>query len=69
MTDDSKKWYQSAGVWGGVCTVAFALAGAVGWQVAPADQAQAISYVTGIATGIAGLVALWGRVRATRRIG
>lgn len=70
MSDgDSKRWWESKGVWGGLIAIAAAIGGLFGYDVTADDQTAIIEAVAGIA-GIAGaLIAIWGRVRARKRIG
>jgi hypothetical protein len=74
--DDTKSLFASRTVWGAAVAIAAALAGALGFSVAPTDQAAALSLVDQIlgewdriATIAGAALALYGRVKATRRIG
>jgi len=71
--EGAKPWWQSAGVWGSVAAVAAGLLHLFGYTVSAADQAQLAQSFTNIANGISifagiggGLLALWGRIRATK---
>lgn len=66
---DSKSLFLSRGVWGGAIAVLAALAGLVGYQVTPDQQAELVETGALIVSGIGGLIALWGRISATKRIG
>ena len=55
--------------WGAFVAV---LAGALslfGYQLAAEDQAQLVNAVSGIAAALGGLVAIYGRIVASKRIG
>ena len=69
MLTDTKSIFASKGVWGGAIAVLAALAGLFGYVVSPEQQAQIVETVALVASGIGGLVSLWGRIAATRRIG
>ncbi|QBQ54950.1 hypothetical protein [Nitrosococcus wardiae] len=64
----SKAWYQSRGVWGGVVTIAAAAAGAVGVVISPEQQDLIVNSVVAIATGVGGLLSLYGRLKADKPI-
>lgn len=66
---ETKKWYESKGVWGALVTVIAAAAGLIGYQVTPDDQQAIIGNITGIVTAVGGIVAWLGRVKATKVIG
>lgn len=73
--DASKPWYQSSGVWGGVVAVVAPVAGFFGYTVT-ADDAKAIAdgvtqlivAGSGIASIAGGVIAIVGRVRASKKI-
>lgn len=74
--DDTKSLLASRTVWGAVIAIAASVAGALGFGVGAAEQAAALSLVDQILgewdrlAALAGAVlALYGRVKATRRIG
>lgn len=69
MLTDTKSIFASKGVWGGAIAVLAALAGLFGYAVSPEQQAQIVETAALVASGIGGLVSLWGRIAATRRIG
>lgn len=66
---DTKKWYQSKGIIGGIVTILAVALGAFGYQLAPEDQTQLIEAVSAIGGVIGGLLAIWGRMAATKNIG
>ena len=69
MLNDTKSIFASKGVWGGAIAVLAALAGLFGYAVSPEQQAQIVETAALVASGVGGLVSLWGRIAATRRIG
>ena len=64
-----KSIFASRTFWGAIIALAGGLGGLFGYQFAPEDQANLIETVSGIATLIGGVVAIWGRVKATKAIG
>ena len=66
--DESKAWYASKTVWGGIVAVGAGVAGVFGFTVAPADQEQIVLAATGIAGIIGGLISIWGRVKASKSV-
>ncbi len=69
MLTDTKSIFASKGVWGGAIAVLAALAGLFGYAISPEQQAQIVETAALVASGVGGLVSLWGRIAATRRIG
>lgn len=68
--DQTKPWYTSSGVWGGVIAVVTPLVGLVfHMTVSSADAAQLADALAGIGTAIGGILAVYGRVNATKQIG
>lgn len=66
---DTKTLLRSRAVWGAAIAIAAGLAGVFGWTVDEASQAATLELVEGAAALVGGALALWGRVRATKRIG
>jgi hypothetical protein len=64
-----KPWYASAGVWGALVTLAGSVLALLKVEVDPALLADVREWVLALATLAGGGVALWGRLRASRRIG
>ncbi len=67
--DGMKSFLTSKTVWGGLLAVASALIGLFGYTMTAADTAEAMGAVTSITAGIGGVIAVYGRVVATKRIG
>lgn len=68
MEPETKPWWASKGVWGGVVAAAAGLAGLWGVTVGPAEVEQIVTLFTAVTSAVAGLVAVWGRIRASRRL-
>lgn len=66
--DESKGWYASKAVWGGIVAVGASVAGVFGYSIAPADQEQIVLAATGVAGIIGGLVSIYGRIKATKAV-
>jgi len=65
----TKPWYASAGVWGALVTLVSSVLALLKVEGDPQVLAHVREGVLALATLVGGAVALWGRVRATRRIG
>lgn len=70
--DETKPWYQSTGVIGALIAVGATLAGAFGWTIDAETQKAMTADVGAIVTAAVavagGVLALVGRIRATRRV-
>lgn len=66
---DTKKWHKSMGVNGGLLAVLGVLGPVVGVQVTPPDISDVINSVGLMASGVGGVLAVIGRVRAKSKIG
>ena len=67
--DGVKGFFESKAIWGGIAALAAGGVGIGGYTMSADDARQAILLVQGIMSSLAGLVAIWGRVKATKRIG
>ncbi|MFC0245245.1 hypothetical protein ACFOLL_05450 [Falsochrobactrum ovis] len=65
---DNKPWYLSRTVWAGLVTLVLSLAGAFGFASDTIDQGELTELLLQLATAIAGLVTILGRVAANSRI-
>ena len=65
---ETKKWYDSLGVWGGAVVVGATIAGFFGYQIDEAAQAQIVDAIVAGVTAIGGLLAIIGRVKANKQI-
>ena len=67
MTDD-KSWYLSRTVWAGLVSIILGLAGASGIADGTIDHGALTDVLLQLAAAIAGIVTIFGRIRATSRI-
>ena len=67
--EDNKAWYQSSGVWGGIVTLGAAIAGGFGIVVDEGSQKELVGYLVALGTAVGGVLALYGRVTANKKIG
>lgn len=63
-----KSWWQSKTVWGGAVALIAGAAGLLGFNIGPEDQAALIDSLYAIASAVGGLLAIVGRVKASKRI-
>ncbi|MBC2884748.1 hypothetical protein H7Q97_04935 [Ochrobactrum sp. CM-21-5] len=63
-----KPWYFSRTVWAGLVALFLSLAGALGWVTDTIDQGALADVLLQLATAIAGIIAVFGRIGATSRI-
>lgn len=73
--DQTKKWFESAGVWGGIVAAIAGGAGLLGYTITPEDQAQIASTASKVAELVVsfgalggGILSIFGRVRASKSI-
>lgn len=66
---DMKPWYQSKTVWGALIAIAAPLLGQAGLQVGGAEEAEIADALTTLAGTVGGLLALYGRLTATKGVG
>ncbi len=67
--DDAKALIQSKTFWGAVVALGGAALTLGHYTLSPADAAQAVDLLSGIAGAVGGLIAIYGRVVATKKIG
>ncbi len=67
--DEFKALTQSKTFWGAVVALGGSALSLGHYTLSPADAAQAIDLLSGIAGAVGGLIAIYGRVVATRKIG
>lgn len=65
---EDKPWYLSRTVWAGLVALSLSLAGAFGLISDTVDQGALVDLLLQLATAIAGLIAVFGRIGATSRI-
>lgn len=66
---ESKAWYLSRTVWASIVAVLLSVAGLAGVAVDAINPEGMVDALLQAATAIAGIVAVLGRLTATRRIG
>lgn len=67
--NDVKHWLASKTVWGGIIVVAATIAGFLGFTVDEADKTTLLGYVDQIVVIGGGLLAIFGRIYASKKIG
>lgn len=67
--DQVKSWLASKTVWAGIIAFASSIAGLFNFNFGIEDQTVVLDAVWNIVTAISGVVAVWGRVTATKTIG
>lgn len=67
--NDVKGFFESKAIWGGVIAFAAGVAGLLGYSVSDADAEQIVAYITGGASVAGGIYAIYGRIKASKRIG
>ena len=65
---ETKPALQSSGVWGGIIAVLAGIAGLFGYSITEADQATLTQAIASVGALFGGAYAIWGRIRATKRI-
>lgn len=66
--EDFKTWYQSRTIWGALVAILASLAHAGGFSLTAADQGQMADALVSLAGAAGGLLAIWGRLRATSKV-
>lgn len=69
MLTQTKPWYASKGVWGGLIGVASPILAYLGYAIAPEDADALVAGLTTIGGALGGVLAIVGRVGATTQIG
>jgi hypothetical protein len=63
-----KNWYMSKTVWGGVVAILASCSHLLGVEIGSDDQSGLVDGLTALATAAGGLVAIRGRISATKRL-
>lgn len=67
---DSKAWYTSKAIWGGIVAIVAALSSAIfGITLGAEDQEALVNVIATVAGAFGGLLAIYGRVKASAPIG
>ena len=67
--DDIKQWYVSKTVWGALIAILASLLQAAGIELDPATRGDMADNAVALAGAIGGLVAIYGRLTAEKRLG
>ncbi|WEZ83984.1 hypothetical protein P6U16_04415 [Rhizobium sp. 32-5/1] len=63
-----KNWYFSKTVWGAAIAIVASCANLFGWEISAGDQHDLTEKFTVIAAAAGGILAIWGRVSASKRL-
>jgi len=66
--DETKVWWQSLTLWGAIITVLAAVAGVFGFTIDIQTQKEIVEYIMVGGSAIGGLMAAYGRIRASKII-
>lgn len=67
--DDMKQWYLSKTVWGALLAIGASLLQGAGIEFDPATQGDLADTLVALAGAVGGLVAIYGRLTAEKRLG
>lgn len=67
--DDFKSLLASKTFWGGFIAVLAGVLGFFGYQILPEDQAALVDAGAAVAASVGGVIAIWGRIKASKKIG
>lgn len=65
---DTKNWYESKAVWGGIVAAGASLAGLIGLDLPDGSTADLVEALTALAGAIGGILAVYGRISAEKRL-
>lgn len=65
---DVKSIFASKTIWGGLIALIASAAAIWGYAITPADQAQIVELITGFGGIIGSVLAIYGRIVATKKI-
>lgn len=66
--EDIKNWYRSRTIWGAIIAISASLAHAGGYNLSVADQGQLVEAALSLAGTAGGLIAIWGRMKASAKV-
>lgn len=65
---DVKEWYMSKTVWGGAVAILASCGGFFGLEIGPDEQGGLVEGLIALAAAAGGLIAIWGRISARKRL-
>ena len=68
MDTETKVWYLSRTVWGGILAIAASVLNLAGIEISGADQAELADKMTALMAAAGGIFAVAGRLAASRRL-
>jgi hypothetical protein len=66
--ETTKSWYTSKAIWGGILAIVVPIMSTIGYQMTDGDVGELANIITSVATAIGGVIAIWGRISATKAI-
>ena len=66
--EQSKPWYKSKTVWGGIVALLAGIAGIFGYSVGEEAQATVVESLLAVGSAVGGLIAVYGRVTAKDKV-
>jgi len=69
MEEEGKSWWQSRAIWGGVIAAGAGVVGSLGHMVDPEIQGSLVDVCIALGSAAGGVMAIYGRIKATRAIG
>lgn len=65
---EQKNWYESKAVVGGLVAATSGVAAVFGVALGPEEQETLVAAITGIGAAIGGILAVYGRIKASKNI-
>ncbi|MEM9329971.1 MAG: hypothetical protein AAGA53_01520 [Pseudomonadota bacterium] len=65
---DEKVWYRSKTIWGSLVTVLATVFGGLGYAVTPEGQAELVDAIVDLIGTLGAIIAIYGRLNATKVI-
>ncbi len=67
--DDTKPWWQSRGIWGGLIALVATAVSVLLHKTIPADsQSALVDGIIALAQAVGGILAVWGRATAIEKV-
>jgi len=66
--ENTKPWYKSKTMWGGIVAVLAGIAGVFGYNLGAEEQQVVVNSLVGIGGSVGGLLALYGRIKADGKV-